>query len=128
MKTPNFKVLTTVAGCLLAATSFSQNWRLGGNGTFPPPNAVNATNNILGTDNTANFPLRIQTNGTQRVLIDNGGVGVNTGRVVFGNDLPNNFTPQARLHLHQTGGVVATRFTNDNTGFTANDGLAIGIL
>ncbi|MCB9188854.1 MAG: tail fiber domain-containing protein [Flavobacteriales bacterium] len=117
------KLLGIVSCSLLSLSAYSQDWQLGGNNNLPALN--NPANQTIGTN--VNRPLRFETNGTQRVLIDNGGVGVNTGRVVFGNDLPNNFTPQARLHLHQTGGVVATRFTNDNTGFTANDGLAIGI-
>ncbi|MCB9188852.1 MAG: hypothetical protein H6599_06175 [Flavobacteriales bacterium] len=122
------KLLGLVALTTLTSATYAQDWKLGGNTNFGPPaiSGLVSNSNYLGS--LQNTPIVFGTNGTQRVLIDNGGVGVNTGRVVFGNDLPNNFTPQARLHLHQTGGVVATRFTNDNTGFTANDGLAIGIL
>ena len=53
---------------------FSQSWDLGGNNGVPP-NPVNNTNNTLGTLN--NIPLKIATNGIQRMQIN----GTNTQNV-----------------------------------------------
>ncbi|GAB4133911.1 MAG: hypothetical protein Fur0041_06570 [Bacteroidia bacterium] len=59
----------------------------------------------------------------------NNGVGGNVdGRIAMGNSLPGTFNPVDRLHLHQTGGTTAIRFSNGATGFTATDGLQIGVL
>ena len=54
-----------------------------------------------------------------------GGNGNNNGYIGVGNDLPGNFIPQARMHLHQTGGAVGIRFSNNSTGLNASDGAAI---
>ncbi len=93
-------------------------WRLGGNPAFPPPDGVNATNNILGT--LPNLPIRFHTNGFERMVVTQGGNGVIGGRVAFGNDLPAGFEPQSRLHLHKTDNGTGTdgcyiQFTSDNT-------------
>jgi hypothetical protein len=43
-------------------------WRLGGNPAFPPPDGVNAGNNIFGT--IPNLPINIVTNGIQRTIVN----------------------------------------------------------
>ncbi len=62
------------------------------------------------------------------MIIDNGGFGNAGGRIAMGNDLPHNFAPQSRLHLHQTTGNVFLRFTNNLTGAGALDGFVVGAL
>jgi len=62
-----------------------------------------------------------------RIIVADGGVGNNDGRVALGNNLPLTFVPTARLHLHQTAGVNSMRYTTNATGTTATDGLEIGI-
>ncbi|MCX7742985.1 MAG: hypothetical protein N2167_00325 [Flavobacteriales bacterium] len=52
---------------LITASTFqanSQNWLLGGNG----PLGINATNNVLGTNN--NLPVRVETSNTERMRIN----------------------------------------------------------
>jgi hypothetical protein len=62
-----------------------------------------------------------------RMLIMNRALGNNDGQIAIGNNLPNNFAPTARLHLHQTGGFVFSRYTTDNIGSTNTDGFMTGI-
>lgn len=62
-----------------------------------------------------------------RMIITNGAFGANDGRIAMGNSLANGFAPQDRLHLHQTAGLTATRYTNGVTGATATDGFQVGI-
>ncbi|MBA3986721.1 MAG: hypothetical protein H0X63_09150 [Flavobacteriales bacterium] len=61
MKNLNLKLSGAIIFSLLSISAFSQNWQLGGNN----PPALNATNNILGTN--SNLPLRIHTNGVERM-------------------------------------------------------------
>ena len=90
---------------LLAVTPFlvfsmaAGNWETGGNDAFNP-NPVNTGNNYLGTSAGTNIPLRIGTNGTTRLLVNNGTNANNAGRIAMGNNLPVGFQPQDRLHLH----------------------------
>ncbi|MBL4653662.1 MAG: hypothetical protein JKY53_12490 [Flavobacteriales bacterium] len=68
------------------------------------------------------------TNGTTRLLVNNGTNANNAGRIAMGNNLPVGFIPRDRLHLHQqNGGRTMLRFTNGNTGATNADGFRIGI-
>jgi hypothetical protein len=86
--------------------------------------------------NDFNQPILFATNNFNRMIIDNGAgvgnAGLNGGRISIGNNLPNNFVPQSRVHIHQTGGGPLStnntyvRFTNGLTGATATDGFAIG--
>ncbi|MCB0408842.1 MAG: tail fiber domain-containing protein [Flavobacteriales bacterium] len=122
--------LTGIIVCSLLTTStFAQNWRLGGNTVFPfgGINSVNATNNSIGTDAAANFPINFITNGIQRQIIQNGGIGNNEGRIAMGNNLPIGFTPASRLHLHQNGGQNRIQFTNNGTGIGGGSGFQVGI-
>jgi hypothetical protein len=98
----------------------AQAWYRGGN---LPVNGTPANANIFGTkwDET----IWHQTNGINRLVMYNGGTANNAGRIATGNNLPNNFVPQARLHLYQTGGFNNLRFTTDATGHTAADGQVI---
>jgi hypothetical protein len=79
MKNFNLKLAGMFTFSLLSISTFAQfNWELGGNNGVMP-NAVNATNNVLGTN--VNIPLRIATNGTERMRITelgNVGIGINT--------------------------------------------------
>ena len=95
---------TNINNTNLTATSA---WYRGGN--FAAGSA--GTNNIFGTAAGFNSPIYTQTNGVQRSILRGGGTGNNAGRMALGNNLPNNFTPRARLHLHQNGGFTNLRFT-----------------
>lgn len=99
-------------------------WQINGNNalSLPPPSQINANSFIGSTDPNIPFNLRttqaqpmlFQTNGlTNRMLIDFGGNGGLNGRIAMGNNLPANFVPLDRLHLHHTDNSnVFTRFTN----------------
>jgi len=96
-------------------------WYKGGNDN----NGAAPNNNIFGT--MWNSPIYTYTNGINRMTIFGGGTGTFGGRVALGNNLPATFVPQARLHLHQTGGGVFTRYTNGITGLSSGDGFLTGI-
>ena len=117
MKKLNLKIVGVFIFFTLTITSFAQNWRLGGNTVFPGGgiNSVNATNNIMGTVAGANFPINIITNGTVRMVINNGATGINDGKIAIGNNLAVGFTPSARLHLHQDNGFNHIQFTSNTT-------------
>jgi|GEM_PF-3890648 len=74
------------------------------------------------------FRTNDATNSRNRMIITDGAFGPNTGQIAMGNNLPNNFAPTARLHLHQD---VASNnfisFTHIGVGATATDGFRIGI-
>ena len=66
------KKLTILLAFVIPILSFAQpgntlHWKLGGN-PLTGIDAVNATNNILGTN--INVPLRVATNGIQRMIIN----------------------------------------------------------
>ena len=63
-------ILASLLICFKINSGFSQNWLLGGNG----PGGINATNNILGTNN--NFPIRFETTDIERMRI-NANTGIN---------------------------------------------------
>lgn len=91
---------------------------LGFNGTGPGgPKTLEIRNNY-------NLPITMFTNGVQRMKITDGGSGQNLGRIAMGNNLPNNFTPLSRLHLHQDAGINSIRFTTDN--MAGGTGLQVG--
>jgi len=54
-----------------------------------------------------------------------GNAGLGGGRIAIGNNLPEGFTAQARLHIHQIGGNANLRFTANANDTTATDGLEI---
>lgn len=115
--------ITLLFVCFFSATVTAQtNWQKGGNN-----NAPFASPASIGTDATWNSPLTFLTNGNSRMLIANGGLAATDGRIAMFNILPIGFVPQDRLHLHQTTGLTAMRFTNGVTGFTATDGFQVGI-
>lgn len=95
--------------------SYSQNpyWKPGENINVGI-DAVTPANNSLGTVVGNNISIRFGTNGINRQIIQNGGIGSNAGRIGFGNNLPVGFTPLSRLHLHQTNAVNTIRFTTNN--------------
>lgn len=69
---------------------------LGWNGTgIGGPRDLDIRNNY-------NRTINFFTNGFQRMIINNGGIGPNDGQIAMGNNLPANFQPTARLHLYQT--------------------------
>jgi len=123
MKNLNLKLAGVFAFSLLSISAFSQtNWRKGGNNSLPA-----GLQPIIGTDATWNSPLNFVTNGFQRMLINNGGIGVADGRVALGNNLPFGFAPANRLHLHQDSGTSGIQFTNNFTGITAFNGLSMNM-
>lgn len=102
--------------------SYSQNnpyWIAGGN-PFGGIDGVNGTNNTLGTD--ANFSLRIETNNTPRLLINNGGTTSAAGRIAIGNNLAVGFIPRSRLHLHHNDiSDISLRFSNSSIATYVNN-------
>ncbi|PCJ22604.1 MAG: hypothetical protein COA97_13275 [Flavobacteriales bacterium] len=103
MKKINLKLLGAITFSLLSFSTFSQNWKVGGNAfnqMGPPGNQP-----ILGTLAGNNKPLLFHTNGIGRMVINNGATGINDGKIAMGNNLPAGFTPSARLHLHQDAGL-----------------------
>src|SRR5688500_96216 len=48
----------------------AQHWKLGGNSGFPPPDALNPTNNLLGSSTGNNVALRVGTNGINRIKVN----------------------------------------------------------
>jgi len=106
------KQLLILFVCILTKTSFSQpvtnNPANGGanSGQFwsrQGNNFANGTNNVFGFQTSFNSQIWHQTNGFNRMLMNNGTNAVTDGRVGIGNNLPTNFNPQARLHLYQLG-------------------------
>lgn len=112
----------------LPTLAFSQRWRLGGNTNLPAADDITIPGaNIFGSNAGFNIAIDFRTNGNTRMLMANGGIGNNAGQIAMGNNLPVGFAAVDRLHLHQNGGTVATRFTNNTTGATATDGFQVGI-
>ncbi|HWY12715.1 MAG TPA: hypothetical protein VN026_15385 [Bacteroidia bacterium] len=128
--------LLVLASFLISLVGFSQpaglgHWKLGGNSGFPPPDDVSIPgNNFFGTQTGFNIPINFETNGFNRMIINNGGNGINDGRIAMGENLPTGFVPQARLHLHQGFNLGLNdphiRFTNVGTGASNTDGFTIG--
>jgi hypothetical protein len=95
-----------------------------------------ANTNDVSLNAVQNGKLFLTTNSFNRFLIDGGAgagnAGLNGGKIGIGNNLPANFVPQARVHIHQTGGNIFLnndtyiRFTNNFTTPAANRGFAIG--
>jgi len=88
-----------------------------------PPNAVNATNNILGTSAGTNLPLRFITNGVQRMTITNG-TGPTAGFVGI-----NTSAPKQRLFVV---GDISLRTnilirTATNDGYRINDTTVLSV-
>lgn len=119
MKKQNLILLSFI---LLSKVGFSQGppfWNLGGN------NVV--LGDFLGSTNNAQVVFK--TFNQNRMIIDGGTNSINSGRIAMGNALPAGFIPQARLHLHQSGGNAVTpntpyiKFTSNNT---PNGGFEIG--
>jgi hypothetical protein len=117
----NRKILLVLIILLIEYASFSQS-----------TTALNFNGGVqyLGYFNNAG-PLWFRNNSPtlneNRMLIMNGAFGNNDGQIAIGNNLPNNFAPSARFHLHQTGGLVFTRYTTDNIRATNQDGFMTGI-
>lgn len=93
-------------------------WYRGGNTLT----GIAATNNIFGFVGGQNSQIWYQTNGFNRMMMNNGGNAYTNGRIGMGNNLPNNFIPQARLHLLQfgTGTVNADMFRTDGNQSVVN--------
>lgn len=128
------KIKICVALIVLSMNAQSQaNWKLGGNPNFGIDGLVSVSNVFGSTQNTS---LLFQTNSFTRFMIANGpgtgNAGMNGGRIGIGNNLPANFIPQSRIHIHQIGlntpvaNNTYIRFTNSFTGAGANSGFAIG--
>lgn len=119
---------------LISQSSF--NGHLGGNVTTDWCGWNAASPIPFSLEHRGNQQMQFSTNGFRRLIIDggpgNGNAGMNGGRIGIGNNLPANFIPQSRIHIHQIGlnNAVANntyiRFTNSFTGPGANAGFAIG--
>lgn len=120
-----FLVGTGLKAQPVIAPGASPDWKLGSN-TNPMSNVIGTFWNPTGIQSQMWF-----TTGASlpqyRMTIFGGGVTDGDGFIGMGNNLPAAFIPQARLHLHQTGGSVIQRFSNNITGATSSDGFAIGI-
>jgi hypothetical protein len=97
-------------------------WYRGGNNLFT------GNGNVLGFQTGANSQVWFATNGFYRMMMDDGSNAILDGRISMGNNLPGTFQPVDRLHLHQTGGTTAMRYSTNATGSTVVDGLQVGIL
>jgi hypothetical protein len=95
-----------------------------GNGTEKFSLYVPASSDHVTLQTEANADMFINTGGNiNRIVIKDGGVGSASGNVAIGNNLPANFNPDARLHLHHDdNSQVNLRFTHAGTGPTASDG------
>lgn len=128
MKDYKIKIKLVCSFGLLAMSLKSQNWQVGGN-TLPQ---LGAQQPIIGTSTGNNNQLRINTNGFNRMIINNGGNTINDGQIAIGNNLAAGFVPQSRVHIHQdntnplAGNNTYIRFTNNVTGSGPNNGFAIG--
>ncbi len=81
--------------------------------------------------NDFNEPITMHTNGIPRALIQGGAGGNNAGQMALGNNLPANFNPTSRLHLHQDG-QNRIQFTNSLSNANPTvpsglDGFQVGI-
>jgi hypothetical protein len=102
-------------------------WRMftgTGNGTEKFSLYVPASSDHVTLQTEANADMLINTGGNiNRIVIKDGGVGSASGNIAIGNNLPANFNPNARLHLHHDdNSQVNLRFTHAGTGPTASDG------
>ncbi len=115
-------VINNPANANVAGANSLQYWSRQGNTN------ANGTNNVFGTQTNYNAQVWSMTNGFYRMMMNNGAGGNADGYIGMGNNLPANFAPVDRLHLYQSGGTTAMRFTNFATGLTATDGLQVGVL
>jgi hypothetical protein len=106
------KLLILIIFAVLGKT-YSQNFRLGGNGQLPIGDAINFTNNYLGSAGGPalnNVPLRIGTFGQQRIFIaqtNASGVPSSLGNVGIGNQFfggVGGINPYSNLHIQQDNG------------------------
>ena len=126
-KPQSFKMQLLLFTLLICSTAQAQLWRLGGNSNLPAADDITAPGaNQLGSQAGFNVPINFITNGTQRMIIDNGGTGTAAGRIAIGNNLPSGFLPTARFHIHQPGRAEYIRFTNNSTNILNTDGFAMG--
>ncbi len=126
-----YKILSAILLLLLGTTSFAQVTQLNNFSPF-----VGAP--FLGWDGTGvprpleirnnfNRPITMHTNSIQRAIFRQGNTTSAAGRVAFGNNLPANFIPRSRLHLHHDDiSNVSVRFTNLSTGTSPIDGFIVG--
>lgn len=92
-------------------------WYRGGNTTG------NGLNNIFGTVAGFNSNIWHKTNGFNRLLMEKGFGTQTDGRIAIGNNLPNNFVPLSRLHIHQITGLNANGFMFRTDGLNSIDNL-----
>ena len=129
---------TIIIGVIMLSAFFA-------NAQVSTANNFGVAANYVGWDAAQAFPLNIQhlnnfnmnfrTNfaaapvgAGNRMIILNGGFGPGGGQIAMGNNLPNAFAPQGRLHLHHNvASNVSMRFTHAGTGLTATDGFQIGV-
>ena len=108
MKHFNLKLAGAIIFSLFSISVFAQfDWHQGGNGLFPPPASVAIpANQLLGT--TVNYPLRIITNNTERIHI-NENTPTTPGFVGIGTT-----NPQSQLHIND-GQYATFQMTNATT-------------
>lgn len=153
------KITLILASLALSSGMLAQTvpyWKLGGNPTGLPIDAVNTTNNYLGTNAANSTFMRMGVQGSQDILIDNdnsklytaapssgpttqGGHWVGMGRIftpTFGPGSSTFFNPKAHLHIHGGNNTGLFGFTSGlrswfNTGtlYTENsDGMYVSHL
>lgn len=112
MKKINLKIVGVITFSLLSISTYAQQpWFVNGNTNAQLGGSLTPS---IGTNQ--NRSLLFETNNINRQIIQNGGIGANAGRVAFGNNLPTNFIPQARLQLLQFGAgaiVFSNMFRTD---------------
>jgi len=95
-------------------TQAANAWYAGGNNLNGP--------NVFGFLAGQNSQIWYQTNGFNRMMMNNGANANTDGRIVMGNNIPAGFAPQARLHLLQfgTGAPNANMFRTDGNSNAVN--------
>lgn len=120
--------LSLLHGQAVFGTGTSTAWLIGGNTGVTTRNVIGPTWPITSVARPQMwFTTGATTTGIYRMMINDGATAVTDGYIAMGNDLPATFVPQARLHLHQSSGVVNQKFSTPTTGFGANSGFDIGI-
>ncbi len=103
-------------------------WLVGGNTGITTRNVIGPTwSNTLAVRPQMWFTTGATTTGIYRMMINDGATAITDGYIAMGNDLPATFVPQARLHLHQSSGVVNQKFSTPTTGSGASSGFDIGM-
>ncbi len=91
-------------------TQAANAWYRGGN------NTVLTSFNVFGFQTGSNSQIWYQTNGFNRMMMNNGTGLATDGKISIGNNIPSNFIPQERAYIHHTtGSRFFIIYTNSTT-------------